>query len=733
MRTPYAGHVANEGEASVKIVGDVRDFARDTEKDLNAALKKVKPGAIKVPVDTDAISADAAKAGEKLADGLKRGADGRLRNAQGHFVKEGEAIGEALGDGITRGADGRLRDARGKFVKDGEALGRAASGGARKGFKEGFGDGFLDGIKNALGRFKDVLGNALSGAASAVVPIVSGIGTLVGGTFIAALAAVVLPAVLGIVSAAVIALTGIGVGLGVIGLGAFALREVKPLVESFKSLTKTLKDVGKEAAQPLLKPLQGSIGIFKDTIKDLQPTLKSIFKGIAPSIEPLAKALSGFVKNVLGGIKDSLPGINAALEGFGKGFEWAGKVLGDFFRTIFNNSDVIDNTTEALFKIIFGPLKLLGPLISGLNVIFGAWNNAIILFANSDIWSTILTGITSFVDGGTGAIQRIKDAWGPLGDAIQNVWDKIKAFAAEDDPKKLEEKFIAFVDSVKAAWGPLKDFLGVVWDEALAFIQRLWEEKFVPWWDETAKPWLESAIQEAFSIAWDAAKGAVAAKINSIIATVQTGIAIVVARIRNGIAAVPGILATAFGQANSRIASAMSTMASTAATGARTVIDRIRTGLAVAGATVRGAFSGAAGWLLSAGRQIIDGLISGIRAGFGRVRSVLGDLTSMLPSWKGPEELDKRILRESGRLVMRGFERGLLDERDAIRSTLQGLTASMPDWTGSAINSAKPGTTSTSSFVIEAGAIVINGSGTGAGNAAAEAVLARLAQAGRVR
>jgi len=39
----------------------------------------------------------------------------------------------------------------------------------------------------------------------------------------------------------------------------------------------------------------------------------------------------------------------------------------------------------------------------------------------------------------------------------------------------------------------------------------------------------------------------------------------------------------------------------------------------------------------------------------------------------------------------------------------------------------------TSTFTIEPGAIVINGSGAGAGNAAAEAVLMRLAQAGMVR
>ncbi len=44
------------------------------------------------------------------------------------------------------------------------------------------------------------------------------------------------------------------------------------------------------------------------------------------------------------------------------------------------------------------------------------------------------------------AIGRIKEAWGPLGDAIQVVWDKIKAFAGEDDVGKLEQRFREVVD-----------------------------------------------------------------------------------------------------------------------------------------------------------------------------------------------------------------------------------------------------------------------------------------------
>ena len=71
---------------------------------------------------------------------------------------------------------------------------------------------------------------------------------------------------------------------------------------------------------------------------------------------------------------------------------------------------------------------------------------------------------------------------------------------------------------------------------------------------------------------------------------------------------------------------------------------------------VVGAFAGAGSWLVSAGANIINGLLSGIRSGFGRVRSLLGELTAMLPSWKGPAVVDQKILENSGRLVIKGFE-----------------------------------------------------------------------------
>lgn len=96
---------------------------------------------------------------------------------------------------------------------------------------------------------------------------------------------------------------------------------------------------------------------------------------------------------------------------------------------------------------------------------------------------------------------------------------------------------------------------------------------------------------------------------------------------------------------------------------------------------IRSIFSGAGSWLLQAGRNIISGLISGIRGSIGRLSSTLGGLTRMIPRWKGPAPVDKRILQPAGRLLIRGLVTGIEDEEPAVRKSLRGLTGRLPGMT----------------------------------------------------
>lgn len=90
--------------------------------------------------------------------------------------------------------------------------------------------------------------------------------------------------------------------------------------------------------------------------------------------------------------------------------------------------------------------------------------------------------------------------------------------------------------------------------------------------------------------------------------------------------------------------------------------------------TVKNAFANAGSWLLDAGKKIIQGLIDGISGMFGSVKDKLGDLTSKLTDWKGPEQKDRKLLTPAGKLVMKSFLIGLESEYDGIRRSLQGFT-----------------------------------------------------------
>lgn len=98
---------------------------------------------------------------------------------------------------------------------------------------------------------------------------------------------------------------------------------------------------------------------------------------------------------------------------------------------------------------------------------------------------------------------------------------------------------------------------------------------------------------------------------------------------------------------------------------------------------ITGALGNLGGLLRNAGARVIQGFIDGIRAGFGRVQSELNRLTNMLPSWKGPERVDRTILYGSGQLVAGGFGEGFTDTFEgSVRPQMGDLTTALPSAVG---------------------------------------------------
>jgi len=99
--------------------------------------------------------------------------------------------------------------------------------------------------------------------------------------------------------------------------------------------------------------------------------------------------------------------------------------------------------------------------------------------------------------------------------------------------------------------------------------------------------------------------------------------------------------------------------------------------------------------LYNAGRDILQGLLNGISDMIGKLKSKLGEVTNLIPDWKGPMDTDRKLLTPSGRAIMQGLSRGIDMQLPALRAQLSGITASIPTMTAAptALAGAGGGTT----------------------------------------
>lgn len=85
-----------------------------------------------------------------------------------------------------------------------------------------------------------------------------------------------------------------------------------------------------------------------------------------------------------------------------------------------------------------------------------------------------------------------------------------------------------------------------------------------------------------------------------------------------------------------------------------------------------GVFGGVS--LFGEGAAIMSSLRQGLVSGIQAVRNVLTSMTSLIPTWKGPESLDRKLLVPAGKAIMGGLIRSIRSEIPTLRSTLAVVT-----------------------------------------------------------
>lgn len=579
----------------------------------------------------------------------------------------------------------------------------------------------------AASEVTDKIGKGMSGLSGILGsnPYVTAAGVILGG----ALAAAALPAIGAALSGAIIA----GGGLGVIGLGAWLLREQPALKKAAKKLSDTVKKTFTDAAKPMLGPLVSALKTFQSLIKDITPAIKTAFSTIAKSgaIEALAKGLADLVRTALPGFLDLIKQSGPLLKSLGESLPIIGLALSEFFSSIAEGGPGAQVFFKDLITFIGGTIIMLGDFIGWLSSVYPKVRQ---FFIDAAAWiASAIVWVKNFGLSVAAAFQTVKQ-W--FTDAVAWVRNLVNAIITGLQP------LIAIVTGV---WQTISAVVSTVWSQitnvvttAINLVRNIIRT-------------VSRALAGDWNGTWAGIKATVSTVINGIRTFVQNGL--------NGIrniataflstlraswsaawSAIRATVSSAISAAKSVISGGVSAMKSAWSAGWSAMISTVKSRISTIVSAIRGlrstaigAFSSAGSWLASAGRRIIDGLISGIRAGFGRVRSLLGELTSMLPSWKGPAEVDRKILRGSGQLVMEGFRRGIEDERRSIEAALRSFTGGLPAAASPRARGGDGASLGSNSITIMPGAIVINGQGAQAGEEAASAVLRRLAQSTTVR
>lgn len=689
------------GRVSVKVVPDTDDFRRELRRELKDVEKTEKVN-IPVEVDTAQAMAEIEKIKAELAS--IRDQTVRIRIDQQQAISK---LTKDLNASFTSATKlgNALRGVFGKRERNELNLFQRVAQTGLTGFAK-----VADVAINAASKLGETLGDFLTKAVSSTgqgiasmvtamiawIPILSVIGGLVmfiGGALAAAF--VGLPVVITALAAPIAAVV-----LGLDGIKK-AAKQLTPAIDAIKN---RLSDTFEKTLTP----------VFRNLGK-LMPALSDGLNVVAISLSKIVKGFVDFASSEHGIrlVREALEGVSRFLDAIQPGLQSVFEMFLDIAGTV-RFFDQLGNTVDLLakrFSRFLADMKNSGDLDKGLK------NLGDTLYSLSGLFYDLLQAATRFFNGAAPGMNKFFDAlgrfflridWERLGTAFGGVFAKLGEFVDNLDPATIEaftDIFTGIADAITdlvdggsmealvTGFALVLDIIiGVVrvldflleafhsiisfdWGAALDgignFFKGIWEgaveafegvQQFIMSIPERIRGWLSgagSALKERGAAFIQGLRDGVVERWNAVMDFIRS---------------IP-----------ERIRSALSTAGSWLLDTGRRIMDGLRNGVTNAWNTVMGffrsipglvmgAFAGAGGWLLSAGRRIIDGLISGIQSAIGRIQSVLGGITNLIPDWKGPADVDSKLLVKNGELIIQGLNEGLSTGFQSTQKLLNGMT-----------------------------------------------------------
>lgn len=337
---------------------------------------------------------------------------------------------------------------------------------------------------------------------------------------------------------------------------------------------------------------------------------------------PIVTKVTGFIADHIVPLIGKLPGLLAGL----------GRVIGGVF--------------VGAWRLLVGVVKAAA---SGLQI---AWEVIKMVFQlGVTAVSTVMSGLATVVGW---AWEGVKMVFSAAIAVVKFAWEGFLALL-RGGAAVISGIFTGIATVASWVWTGIKTVIS----GAGAVIQGVWNGL------KTAAGWLGSAFQGLLGVVksiWNGIKTAIGAAAHQVKITFQTIIGSI------------GMVIGWFGKLLSKVWNVMGQIISSIWNGIVKVVSWVA---GIPGKIVK-AFGNAGKILLNVGKNIIKGLWDGIKSGFSMVKDGLKWLTSKLTSWKGPEDVDRVLLKGAGQAVIQGFVDGMASRYSTVRSSLQGLTRAMP-------------------------------------------------------
>lgn len=392
---------------------------------------------------------------------------------------------------------------------------------------------------------------------------------------------------------------------------------------------------------PIIGGLSGAFGPLLSTL----PIVGGMFTGLTGPVglvigfvtqmitnsEALQVAFGGAFTQISGSLSALSPVLQTILASTGHVATMLGDALAPVVTTlgqVFSNLIVkVGPKLGALFALIGRTISALMPTIKGII--------STVILAIQNVLPIVVTTLTSVIDtlisvGNAilpviqyigvqlipiiqGLLPVVTEVFGYIGAAIQSAMDVIHAVIST---------VTALISGDWAGvWNGIKDIFSGVWELIKSLLGAGWE--FIKGLFNTGL----ATLSALWNSLWDTLGNALSSAWESIKTGVSTGISNVIDYFTN----LPSRILGALGDVGTML------------------------------------------W--DAGASVIQGFLDGISSMFGAVKDKLSTLTSWLPDWKGPAEVDAKILYGSGELVIGGFTEGLEDKfKSSVRPLLNGFT-----------------------------------------------------------